>query len=64
MSKEVAGEGDIKKFEQQTEELGELMPKYFPALPITPKLYTLGMQSCKNILQKSPSSGHIEIVLK
>ena len=48
MSKEVAGEGDIQKFDQQTEELGELMPKYFLAFPITPKLDILGMQSCKN----------------
>ena len=48
MSKEVAGEEDIQKFEQQTEELGELMPKYFPAFPINPKLDILGMQSCQN----------------
>lgn len=41
--KEVAGEKEMIEFENNTEILGELMPKYSPSYPITPKLDILGM---------------------
>ena len=50
LSKQVASEQEMNNFEQETEKLGELIPKYFPTSPITPKLDILGMSIWKIIM--------------